>query len=468
MKIKYFITILLFTLSVSEICGQEKISCNIRTSNNALTCLKDEKPGEFLRERASFEIEENYSNITGYSGKISCDYMKYRITVMDFRDDPSGKKEDKTVYSFYSPVISAGRFRKKGLYREITNPSSWYAGSETYTDFSELAEDCTLNRNGKWGIILSPCNNITAYASADENDDYRIIEKGGGLSFSMPDETHITAVISESIYDETSDDSWYRNRNYQYGYKICNSAVQISRKTGFLINSFSAGISYGKCFKTGKYFRYHPSADLGPLMLFFLVSWSDCSYRKPFRGYPSVKLRRGFKGEYEVCKYINIEAGYNIDIYHPEYLSDIKNRKGEKMFVKMEYDNDLFVFSPYAERNNCIEAEEYISKDCFGCRTGIRGDFIGFGFNPEYIYMQKKPVSRKAVYDCYLTDGTIKVDLCCRRTENEKIENLVKGKLSFTSEKIKIYSAGEYETVDENGVNLKSVFRFSAGGGLNW
>ena len=69
-----------------------------------------------------FEVEENYSSKTGVTGTLTAEYSDFILNIMDFRENPSDSKENKTVYNFYSPVFISGRVKKKGLFRESANP----------------------------------------------------------------------------------------------------------------------------------------------------------------------------------------------------------------------------------------------------------------------------------------------------------------------------------------------------------
>ena len=413
--------------------------------------------------KTSFTAEENYSSGDGIYGKMTAVYGCFEFNVMDFREDPSCKKEDKTVCSFYSPLFTSGRVRKKGLFREYENPSSLYAGSDTYNDESIITKDAELERNGNWGLVLQYPELITLYALADENDSYRIMEKGGGVNLQFSDDFEISAVFSESVREEGADDSWYRERNMEYGEKICHCALRAVQSGRFVRNSLSGGLSSGRCFKTGKYFRYHPELELGAFTLFLLFSCSDINYRKTERGYPSVKLRRGVKGEYEAGRNFVFESGYNIDIYHPEYLSEVENRIAEKIFFKAGYDAGSVFLKFDAARKNYSEETEYLSEDSYGINTGIRGDQLSFSVNPEFSYINNEADERGITLESSVTDGKRKIKLRYRRVEGARVETAVKLRPEYNGEHVKMYSEAGYETVDEKGVNLKSVFRYSAG-----
>ena len=414
-------------------------------------------------EKTALEAEENYSSGSGISGKLTAVYGSMTFNIMDFREDPSGEKDDKTVCNFYSPVFISGRVRKKGLLKEFANPSYWYAGSDTYTDESGFDKDLQLERNGNWGLVIRYPEPLTLYALADENGNYRIKERGGGINFEFTDNYEISAVFCESERKEGADESWYRKRNLEYGKKIYHCAARAVHSCSLLRNSVSGGLSFSECHRTGKYFRYQPEMEIGSFTLFLLLSCSDINYRKTERGYPAVKLRRGVKGEYEAGRYLVFESGYNIDIYHHEYLSEIENRIAEKIFFKTKYDTGTFFTNIDAERKNRVEEMDYISEDSYGIKTGIRMDYFSFSVNPEYRNIDCEAYERGITLHSSLTDGIRKIVIRYKRERGEKIETESRLRLECSGQHVLMYSETEYETADENGVNLKSVFRYSAG-----
>ena len=416
----------------------------------------------------AFEAEENYSSKTGVSGTITAEHGSYLLNVMDFRNDPSSSRENKTVYNFYSPGFTSGRVRKKGLFKESANPSSWFAGSCTYTDQTEIGKDLQLERNGNWGFVIHTPELVTVYALADENNNYRIEEKGGGLNYRFSDKLDCSAVFSESEKKESKDESWYRNRDIEYGEHIYHCASRAVYKTGKVNCSASTGVSYGECFRTGKYVRYQPEIILGTFTVFLLYSSSDRYYRKPEKGYPPVKERRGIKGVYEAGRYLVFESGYNADIYHHEYLSDIDNRISERIFFKTKYDAESHFINFNAERKNTVKEREYINEDSLGVKTGIRGDFLKYSVNPEYIYYDYRLSEKRIVLEASVSDSKRKIFMRYKKDKGERTEALLKGGIEFKGENMMINSEAEYETVDENGINLKSVFRYSAGITLQW
>ncbi len=134
--------------------------------------------------------------------------------------------------------------------------------------------------------------------------------------------------------ESPSDDNWYFSRKTQYGEKIYCSALKCVFNAISIENSAACGISFGEYMKTGGFIRYQPYLKTEQLGLFLLFSYTDEFYRNPVSGYPSVKLRRGGRAEFDVNKNIGIEASYNSDIYHDDYLTEIENRSAEKQCLK--------------------------------------------------------------------------------------------------------------------------------------
>ena len=415
------------------------------------------------KQKLFLKAEAHYSSISGFSEKITAEFSGLKFSVLDFRSDPFNKKEAKTVINIYSPVFSAGRIKKKGLYKELDNPSYWYAGSETYTDKPDLTEDTSFKRNGHWGLILRPVNGSLFFIDTDENDDYKIIRKGGGFSIGSDSFLSISAVLTESTGLTGASEEWYEDRDTEYGDEIYNSAFQLDQKGRILNNSLCAGTSFGSCFKTGRFLRYHPQISLAPLTLFFLISLSDSNYRRPEKGYPAVKLRRGVKAEYVMNRYFEAESGYNTDLYHTEYLSEIENRIGENIFFRLKYDADFFFLNFDAARKNSLEDLLYIQEDSLSFKTGLRGDYFHFSVNPGFKFRMRDAVSRSITAESSFTDGVRDIRLKHKRERGEKLNCITKGYLGLKGENLSFYSEAEYETLDEKGYNLKSVFRFSTG-----
>ena len=415
------------------------------------------------KQKLFLKAEAHYSSISGFSEKITAEFSSLKFSVLDFRRDPFNKREDKTVVNIYSPVFSAGRVKKKGLYKELENPSYWYAGSETYTDKPDIAEDSSFNRNGHWGVILRPLNESLFFIDTDENDDYKIIRKGGGFSIGSDSILGISAVLAESTGLTGASEEWYENRDIEYGDKIYNGAFQLDQKGRILNHSLCAGTSFGSCFKTGSFFRYHPQISLGPLTLFILISLSDSNYRRPEKGYPAVKFRRGVKAEYVMNRNFEAESGYNTDLYHTEYLSEIENRIGENIFLRLKYDADFFFLNFDAARKNSLEDLLYIQEDSLSFKTGLRGDYFYFSVNPGFKFRMRDAVSRSITAESSFTDGVRDIRLKHKRERGEKLNCITKGYLGLKGENLSFYSEAEYETLDEKGYNLKSVFRFSTG-----
>ena len=73
-----------------------------------------------------------------------------------------------------------------------------------------------------------------------------------------------------------------------------------------------------------------------------------------------------------------------------------------------------------------------------------------------------KIAEKRIVLELSLSDSSRKIGLKYRNTRGEQTSSLVTGKLEFVGNNLIMYSEAEYETVDKKGINLKSVFRYSA------
>ncbi len=107
------------------------------------------------KNKTHITAEEHFSVNSGFKGRVSAEYADIKISVMDFRDIQDEEADDKTVFSLYSAFFSAGRMKKEGLLKEMSSPSDWYAGSETYSEISDYSEDTYLKRNGNWVLKLN-------------------------------------------------------------------------------------------------------------------------------------------------------------------------------------------------------------------------------------------------------------------------------------------------------------------------
>ena len=311
---------------------------------------------------------------------------------------------------------------------------------------------------------------LFTYAELDENNDFHIKEKGGGFNLFPGTDFNVSAAVSESENEKSSDDNWYFSRDVQYGEKIYCSAMKCVFNLFSIKNSAAGGVSFGECMKTGRFVRYQPSLKTDQLSFYLLMSYSDRFYREPVSGYPSVRLKRGGKAEYELNKNIGIEAAYNIDTYHEDYLTEIENRSAERIFFKIIYDADSYYFFTEFQRKNEIDEDdaEFITEDIIGFTAGARGDNISCLINPEIKYCNKEAVSRNIILESGVKHGIKTLTLRVKRETGEQVKSVISAKLGFKDTHYLIYSRGEYEKVDENGVKLKSVFRFASGIRITW
>ena len=465
-----------------------------------ITVFVPEKGGAEDAEDCSFKLEENYSSFSGFEGRMITEYRNIKIFLLDFRGD--SQEENKKVFSFYSPYFSIGRIKKQGLLKEMANPSYWYAGSDTYSDVCGIFEDLTFNKNGDTGITLIPLNGLYLYSMWDEEENIsELNEKGGSFSYSFSERLKCRIAFTDSERKESSDESWYFERDIEYGDNIYNIAAVLNHEGDIVINSFSIGRSSGSCFKSGSFVRYSPEISIDAISLYFLISLSDSSYRKPETGYPKIKLRRGVKGQYIINSCLEAESGYNLDIYHTEYSDQIENCMGESYFLKLDFDTEYFYLLLEGNRKNKTEDVVLSCEDFLSCKTGITGRKYSFSAYTRFKYIDYELFSRLLTLESVISIGSLNFLIKNKREisaaqvssislgsegggvsdENGEIEegevgkiggkrvnNILSIRISNAGEHVKLFAEAEYETLDEANLNLKSVFRFSAGSSIRY
>ena len=406
------------------------------------------------------QFDENYFSTGLSEGRILAGFQRYRISCLDFR----GGEDEKTVFSFYSPFFIAGRVKTEGLIKEMENPSYWLPGSDIYYDDPDITDDISLDFNGKNAIVIKPFSGIAFFTMA-ENDDYSDFNRRGGYAvFKFSEKTRLNASVIASRGEKKGGDSdWYFERDGEFGSDIYNTAAGLIREGDFLSVSFSMGTSSGEYFRHGSFFRLSPAVIYEPLSLYFLVSMTDKEYRKPGGGYPSVRERRGVKGELRVNETTDTEAGYYIDMYHTKYTEEIISRMGEKIFGGINYDSGLIFINFDGYRKNSFDEEYLETVDSLSLKSGFKTTDYYISFEGRNKYTDGLLSSVTFAAETSVRKGNWEILLKRRKVEEKKTSATTTGRITFSDSRIKVYGEGKYETEDLGPVNLKSVFLFATG-----
>ena len=415
-----------------------------------------EKPYDLVI-RSEADSEEGFLN------KISIGDRHYSAVILDF------EKDDKTVFSIYTPYAAAGRIKTAGLLREIKNPAGQYPGSSLFREKTGIIPDRSLNHTGSSGMVITAGNWCSLFCEEGESDRSTLDWSGIYSNYEIIENISVSFSVSEySERDDSKNDVWYSDRETGYGREIINTAVSGSYKSKNNITGIDSAAAVTLCdgMENGLFFRASPYLLLSFLRADILAAGTSSSYIKPDGSYPSTAFRKGLSLSFFSKKIIpaNLKLRYLSDSFHENYSDENYCGYSDEYAAALSLSHSFILAGASFKIRNIYKNELFENYTDGGLSVGVKSGKSRVIFERKESYkdgmkyadsLRLEAGCRGRYLELYLL-GKLKKSDCPEKSVKSRIR--LKSKNAALFSEISILNTGNYDTDTENRVIYSSGF----------
>lgn len=447
-------------------------------------------------EKISGVAKASYNDENMISAYVSVENNNFRAVAMEFLTLPNAKNENiesKTVFSLYTPYVTIGRIKAKGLLKEIKNPAAHSTGSQTFMEESSYAPEYGFSETGSTGIIITPIPFFSVFMEVEGDGIFTIIKDenqtfGQGFSsavnpvpllygiyssssFLLPSSDSENYLISKpkidinlafSVYKEKkeeTDDSnqWYSDGRTQYGRTAKNSTLSFLFQFPFAEGEAEVGTggtaSVVTCTgtETGYYYRLSPYFEASFIRLDLLLAGTTENYLRPNGTFPSVFLKKGLSLYIypSFLPSLTLRFKYTGILYHPTPENENYGNSTDEYYGSLLFNSKYFSATVFGNFKKSYTEEEINESLDIGFSAGIKWKNCKIVFEKTITIHDKSIVSdtmkleggfRFGIVTFYITG---KIKIAAPETKEEATnsfiidEKTIGGKISV---KIKLFT----------------------------
>lgn len=233
------------------------------------------------------------------------------------REKSLGLNDLAVTVGLSSPMLTAGPVNKHGLFRELYNPMGFSAGSNVFTEKTDLRLSSSFYNDSNYFLFLEPVPDT--FGMFCDLDNGKPVFWGGTISIDFCRESFISFIYSGSRpARDAAGEAWFTPRNNFSGGDIVHIGTKLCIAPPRFSFTVTEIISAGRLIPPGSFTRCTLSCDVTAFSPEVFIGVCTDGFITPRGDYEAARLKTGGKITITPAKSFSLHGGYELAYNHPE------------------------------------------------------------------------------------------------------------------------------------------------------